>query len=136
MLTSLRSLTGLAGCSYGASRSTGCLKKLLAKEIDIITGLGVKIHYNKTLGKEISLKDLKERYDAVFLAIGAQKSTSMRVRNEEAKGVFGGIDFLYNVAKGNKIDVGKSAVIVGGGNTAIDAARTCIRLGAKKVSIV
>ncbi len=79
---------------------------------------------------------MKERYDAVFLAIGAQKSTSMRVRNEEAKGVFGGIDFLYNVAKGNKIDVGKSAVIVGGGNTAIDAARTCIRLGAKKVSIV
>ncbi len=111
-------------------------KSLLAKEIEIITGLGVKIHYNKTLGKDFSLKELKEKYDAVFLAIGAQKSTAMRVKNEDAKGVFGGIDFLYNIAKGDKIDIGKSAVIVGGGNTAIDAARSCIRLGAKKVFIV
>jgi formate dehydrogenase major subunit len=111
-------------------------KKLLAKEIEIITGLGVRIHYNKSLGKEISLKDLKEKYDAVFLAIGAQKSSAMRVKNEDAKGVFGGIDFLYNIAKGHKIDVGRSVVIVGGGNTAIDAARTAVRLGAVKVTIV
>jgi formate dehydrogenase major subunit len=111
-------------------------KSLLAKEIEIITRMGVKIHFNKTLGKDFSIKDLKERYDAVFLAIGAQKSTAMRVKNEDAKGVFGGIDFLYTVAKGNKIDIGKGVVVVGGGNTAIDAARTAVRLGAGNVTIV
>jgi formate dehydrogenase major subunit len=111
-------------------------KNLLAKEIEIITGLGVKIHYNKSLGKDIYLKDLKDRFDALFLAIGAQKSTAMRVKNEDAEGVFGGIDFLYNIAKGKKVDVGKGVVIVGGGNTAIDAARTAVRLGPEKVTIV
>jgi formate dehydrogenase major subunit len=111
-------------------------KNLLAKEIEIITRMGVKIHFNKSLGKDFSLKDLKATYDAVFLAIGAQKSTAMRVKNEDAKGVYGGIDFLYNVAKGHKVDVGKSVVIVGGGNTAIDATRTSIRLGAQKVAVV
>jgi formate dehydrogenase major subunit len=111
-------------------------KNLLAKEIEIITRLGVKIHFNKTLGKDISLRELKDKYDALFLAIGAQKSSSMRVKNEDAKGVFGGIDFLYNIAKGNRIDVGKSVVIVGGGNTAIDATRTSIRLGAQRVTVV
>ena len=111
-------------------------KETLLKEIGLITTLGINIEYNKTLGHDFSLKELKSRYDAVFLAIGAQKSTAMRIRHEETSGVYGGVDFLHNIASGKKIDIGENVIVVGGGNTAIDAARTSIRLGAKKVSIV
>jgi formate dehydrogenase major subunit len=112
-------------------------KKTLLREVEIIQSLGVNITYNKALGKDFSIADLKAKYDAVFVAIGAQKSTKMQVINEETEGVYGGIDFLADVARGKAKDLkGKSVIVVGGGNTAIDAARTSVRLGAGKVIIV
>ncbi|MFH1223810.1 MAG: NAD(P)-binding protein, partial [Pseudomonadota bacterium] len=112
-------------------------KKTLLREVEIIQSLGVNIFYNKALGKDFDLTQLKSKYDAVFVGIGAQKSTKMQVINEETPGVFGGIDFLAEVARGKAKDLkGKNVIVVGGGNTAIDAARTSIRLGSAKVIIV
>lgn len=110
--------------------------RTLMKEVDGITDLGVKIHYNRRLGSDLSLEYLRSQYDSVFLAIGAQKSTRMGIPNEDAAGIFGGIHFLADVVRGEKPAIGSDVVVVGGGNTAIDAARTALRLGAKKVTIV
>jgi len=112
-------------------------KKTLLREVEIIQSLGVNIFYNKALGKNFTIPVLKSKYDAVFVAIGAQKSTKMQVVNEEAEGVYGGIDFLADVVRGKGPNLkGKRVIVVGGGNTAIDAARTSVRLGAEKVMIV
>jgi len=91
------------------------------------------------LGRDFSIDDLLERdgYSAVVLAIGAQISRGMRIPGEELEGVLGGTDFLRNVALGNAPSMaGKRVAVVGGGNTAIDAARTAMRLGATEVHLV
>ena len=112
-------------------------EEILDKEIEGITGLGVDIHLNKALGRDFTLDDLFDReYEAVFLGLGAQSGTSMRVENEDADGVLSGIDFLEDV-KMKRIDSLKGKVgVIGGGNTAMDAARTALRLGADEVSII
>jgi formate dehydrogenase major subunit len=109
-------------------------RDVLAKEIGIIERMGVDIRLEKRLGKDFTLDSLAKDYDAVFLAIGAQGSSSMRVEGEAA--AIPGIDFLERVSEGEEVDLGDDVVVVGGGNTAIDAARTAVRLGAKKVSIL
>ncbi len=109
-------------------------RDILASEIGIIEKMGVSIECGRRLGRDFTVDSLMEEYDALFLAIGAQSSTSMRVEGEGA--ALPGIDFLERVAKGEKIDLGDDVVVVGGGNTAIDAARTSLRLGAKKVTIL
>lgn len=111
-------------------------KSVLNKELESVFGLGVKVHYNKRLGRDFSVADLKNGFDAVFIAIGAQKSGSLRCENDGAEGVLGGIDFLYDVATGKTNALCGKVAVVGGGNTAIDAARTAVRLGAKEVSII
>jgi formate dehydrogenase major subunit len=109
-------------------------RDILAKEIDIIKKMGVSIQCGKLLGKDFTIDSLLADNDALFLAIGAQSSSSMRVEGEGA--AIPGIDFLEAIAKGNKVDIGDDVVVVGGGNTAIDAARTSRRLGAKNVTIL
>ncbi len=111
-------------------------KDILDKEIENIEKMGVQIHYNKRLGKDFTIKSLKGDFDAVFVAIGAWSASSMRCPGEDADGVFGGIDVLYRVAKGENVDLGKKVCVVGGGNTAIDAVRTAVRLGAEEVTLV
>ncbi len=112
-------------------------KNELLKEISVIVSLGVNIIYNKTLGVDFNISDIRSKYDAVFVAIGAQKSTKMQVVNEDSEEVFGGIDFLEAVSQGRAPNIkGKDVVVVGGGNTAIDASRTATRLGANEVTIV
>ncbi|MFH1829280.1 MAG: FAD-dependent oxidoreductase [Pseudomonadota bacterium] len=109
-------------------------RDILAKEIEIIEKMGVPIECNKRLGRNFTVDLLLKDYDALFLAIGAQSSSSMRVEGEGA--TLPGIDFLEQVAKGNKVDIGDEVIVVGGGNTAVDAARTSLRLGAKNVTIL
>ncbi|TAL17099.1 dihydropyrimidine dehydrogenase subunit A [bacterium] len=114
-------------------------RELLRHEVDIIKDLGVEIRYNTDVGKDISLEDLTGgEYRSVFIAIGARLGTSMGVPGEgdEITGFYKGADYLRDVALGKKVYVGDTAIIVGGGNVAIDCARTALRTGFKKVKIV
>ncbi len=106
---------------------------VLDREIELITALGVEIKYNTKVGKDISFASLREAYDAVIVGIGAWLSTGIGCEGEDAEGVIGGIDFLRSVIRNEKVDVGSRVAIVGGGNTAMDACRTAVRLGAKEV---
>jgi len=105
-------------------------------EADAIAALGATFKYNTKLGTDVSLEELQSEYDAVFLGLGAQKASGMRTPGEELDGVQSGIEFLGNVSRDESLPIGKIVVVVGGGNTAIDAARTALRLGADKVSIL
>jgi homotetrameric NADPH-dependent glutamate synthase len=112
-------------------------KKVLDWEIEGILNLGIEHHTNKTFGRDIDLNSLvADGYDAVFLSIGAWEDAKLRVEGEELDGCYTGIDFLSRLANGETIPIGRSAVVIGGGNTAIDCTRNLIRLGAEEVSIV
>ncbi|WP_148138003.1 NAD(P)-binding protein [Candidatus Formimonas warabiya] len=111
-------------------------KGTLDKEIDLIKNLGVKIMTNKTLGTHVRLQDLHEDFDAVYLAIGSWRATPLQIEGENLDGVWLGIQFLEQVTKHADIKLGKNVVVIGGGNTAIDCARTALRLGAKSVRLV
>jgi len=103
----------------------------------MIENMGVKILTENKLGRDLSLKDLRNQdYEAVFLGIGAPVNMSMGIPGEEAEGVIQGMDFLrqYNIR--GSVPVGKKIIVIGGGNAAVDAARTSIRLGADEVTIL
>ncbi len=110
---------------------------VLDKEIQYIIDHGVEVKTETRLGRDFTLDQLIEQgYDALFLALGAQKAKSMRVKNEDAPGVVGGIEYLDQVTKQGTPTHSGHVLIVGGGNTAIDASRTALRSGADKVSIL
>ena len=112
-------------------------KQVLDWEIETILDLGVDFHTNVKFGHDFDLGSLvASGFDAIFLGIGAWKDASLRVEGEDLKGCFTGIDFLSRLAGGEKLPIGETAAIIGGGNTAIDCTRNLIRLGAKKVYIV
>ncbi len=112
-------------------------KQVLDWEIESILNLGVDFHTNVKFGHDFDLSSLvASGFDAIFLGIGAWKDASLRVEGEDLKGCFTGIDFLSRLADGEKLPIGETAAIIGGGNTAIDCTRNLIRLGAKKVYIV
>ena len=96
-----------------------------------------KLQTNVALGRDFTIASLKEHgFDAVFLGIGAWRSSLMRVQNENAPGVLSGIEFLKNFGLRKKIDIHGTVAVVGGGNTAIDCARTALRLGVKEVKLL
>ncbi|HHX20057.1 MAG TPA: FAD-dependent oxidoreductase [Clostridiaceae bacterium] len=111
-------------------------KDVLRKEVEIIEKMGAKLVPNTRLGRDISLEHLRAKYDAVYLAIGLWKSTPLRVPGEDLDGVFGGIDFLYDFVTAKPLNIGKRVAVIGGGNTAMDAARTAVRLGASEVLVL
>lgn len=111
-------------------------KDVLDKEIENIEKMGAQFNYNKKLGRDFTVESLKSEYDAVFIATGAWKSSSLRCDGDDAFGVIGGIDMLYKVANGENVNLGKNVAVVGGGNTAIDAVRTAVRLGAESVTLI
>ena len=111
-------------------------REILGREIKWITDHGVEVRTQTALGKDISLDQLRDEYDAVLLAMGCWKSSPMRVPGEDLPGVFGGIDFLYKVNNGLETGIGARVAVVGGGNTAMDACRCAKRLGAEKVMVV
>lgn len=108
-------------------------KEDLEWEIGVIEKMGVDIIYNTKVGVDIPFETVRSDYDAVLLGIGAWVSTGVSCKGENAKGVMGGIDFLRKVVRNEEVKIGKKVAIVGGGNTAMDAARTAVRLGAEKV---
>ena len=109
---------------------------VLAKEIGVIEALGVKIMTGKALGTQISLEGLRNDFDAVYLAIGSWRATALNLEGEAAGSVRLGIEYLQRVASGIDLPLGERVVVVGGGNTAIDCARTALRLGAKNVQLL
>src|SRR5699024_8128231 len=111
-------------------------KKVLDEEIDIIKKLGADFKNNIEIGRDISFKYIRDNYDAVYLGIGAWESSKLNIENEDCEGVIGGIDFLRKNILGEKIYTGKKVLIVGGGNTAMDACRTAKRLGAEEVTLL
>jgi len=110
-------------------------RQLLQREADIVAALGVEIEYGVKLGRDVSLRELKEKYDAVFLGTGAFKSKPMGVEGED-QGYDGfsegGIHYLRKVALGEPIETPPRVVVVGGGNTAIDCVRVALREGAEE----
>lgn len=111
-------------------------KSVLQKEIDLIENIGVVFKNNINIGRDITLNKLKEEYDAVLVAIGAWNSSKMRVKGEDLKNVWGGIDLLREVVLGVRPNLGENVAVCGGGNTAMDACRTAVRLGAKNVYVI
>jgi indolepyruvate ferredoxin oxidoreductase alpha subunit len=111
-------------------------RDILAKETDMIKKLGVEIKLNTRIGKDIKFADLQKDYNAVFVAVGAQKGRSLGIENDHAAGVIDGTEFLYKINTGEKVNAQEKVVVVGGGNVAIDCARTCVRLGFKDVNVV
>ena len=112
-------------------------KFVVENEIAYIVDVGVEIRTNIEFGKDITIESLKnDGYKAIFIAIGTQLSRKMNVPGEELEGVIPAIEFLKAVNTGKHVDVGKKVAVIGGGNSAIDAARTAKRLGAERVMIL
>ncbi len=110
-------------------------KSVLQKEVQFIRKLGVKFLFNQRLGQNFSFETLIDKYDAVYLAIGAWKDIDPNIPGEKAKGVFAGTEILKELALGKMPKLGERVVIIGGGNVAIDSARSLWRLG-KDVTVV
>ncbi len=102
-------------------------REIVLKEVERIANTGVEIKVNH---KITDLEPLRKEFDAVFLACGSMKEVKLGIPGEDLKGVYSGMEFLKKAKMGEKVDIGKKVVVIGGGNTAIDAARVAWRLGA------
>ena len=112
-------------------------KQVLMKEIQTIKDLGMEIETSVTVGKDLSFDDLwKDEYKAIFIGAGAHKSQKLKIEGGNLKGVIHALDFLRSVNSDKKMEIGKNVVVIGGGNVAIDAARTALRREANEVTIL
>ncbi len=111
-------------------------KAVLAAEVASIAALGVEMKNNVKVGTDVTLESLRREYDAVLVAVGAWKSTTIGCEGDSLRGVVGGIDMLREVNLGNRPDLGRNVAVVGGGNVAMDACRTAVRLGAEHVYVI
>ena len=109
---------------------------VLQHEIELVQRVGVNIHLGTSVGKDISFDELRSSSDAIFVATGTQLPQRVNIEGENLQGVIHGINFLKMVNLGKDVDLGKHVVVIGGGNTAIDSARTALRLGVEKVTIL
>ncbi|PYX83480.1 MAG: hypothetical protein DMG68_22220, partial [Acidobacteria bacterium] len=106
-------------------------KEALRHEIELIERLGTKFIFNTRVGFDIPLNDLEDRFDAVFISIGTWKESWVYQPGTELKGVFPALNFLEAVARGESLALGRKVAVIGGGNAAIDSARTALRTGAE-----
>lgn len=123
---------------YEATRQLGGMMKLgipeyrldrdlLTAELDAIVSLGVDVHLETRLGVDVTFQELRERHDALFLAIGASLGRGLDIEGGDADGVLKAIEFLINMNQGFHVDVGERVIVIGGGDVAMDAARTALR---------
>jgi len=111
-------------------------KNVVMEEIDIILSLGVGIRTGLYLGQDFTIEGLLKDFQGIVLAIGSQKSLFPRCKGIELSRIYGAVDFLKQVCRGQRPHVGENVVIIGAGHTALDASRTCLRLGSRKVTIL
>jgi NADH-quinone oxidoreductase subunit F len=111
-------------------------KEELQKEINAIKQVGLNIQTNTKVGSDILFEELKKKHDAIYIATGTQLSRKIGIDGENLKGVYHGLDFLRDVNLNREVDIKGVVAVIGGGNTAIDAARTAMRKGAKEVHIL
>ncbi len=111
-------------------------ESVIDEEVAVLAEMGIEFRYGTTFGKDVTSRKLKERFDALFLAVGAQTPALMHIPGEDGPGILSGIEFLRLVATGREFDPVGHVVVAGGGNTAVDAARTAARLGAESVTII
>jgi formate dehydrogenase (NADP+) beta subunit len=111
-------------------------RELIKLEINAILNLGVELRVNQRIGRDFTLTDLRAQgYRAVFLAVGAHKGRDMQVEGVDLDGVFKGVDYLLNVNMGYRLEIGNRVLVVGGGNVALDVARTALRTGVPEEAV-
>ncbi len=110
-------------------------RKVLDDEIEAILATGVELRCGIKIGADLSLHDLQQEYQAVYLAPGAQQSQGLDIPGDQGQGVLGAVEMLRDYHQDQAVAIGKRVVVIGGGNTAVDAARTALRLGAEEVTI-
>jgi formate dehydrogenase major subunit len=112
-------------------------KKILDREIGNIAEAGIHVRTGQRLGTHFTLKDLtREGFEAVFISTGAWQTRKMGIEGENLEGVLSGLEFLRNIRMGKDITVGKRVAAIGGGNSVLDVAQSCLRMGAEEVTIV
>lgn len=111
-------------------------KDVLAFEVEEIRRAGVEIKLNTRVGRDISFDRLRSENDAVFVSVGAHNDQKLGIPGEDLEGVLSAVEFLRNVSLGKEVKIGRRVAVVGGGNAAIDAARTALRLGAGEVHMI
>ncbi|OGC77389.1 MAG: pyridine nucleotide-disulfide oxidoreductase [candidate division Zixibacteria bacterium RBG_16_50_21] len=112
-------------------------RHLLNEEIEYMEKLGIDFRTNVGLGRNITLEQLKKQdYKALFLAVGTQSGVTLGIKGEDLPGVYSGVDFLRRVNLGIRTPLGRRVAVIGGGNTALDAARTALRMGSERVAIL
>jgi 2-oxoacid:acceptor oxidoreductase delta subunit (pyruvate/2-ketoisovalerate family) len=131
-VTILESMPVLGGKLRWAIPEYRLPKSILDQEIEKILSLGIRVKKNMEVGHHIPFRELK-RYQAVFIAVGSQKYIPLSIPGEDSRGVVSGIEILKRLNLGEEMNLGSKPVVVGGGNTAIDVARSCLRLGRKPV---
>ncbi len=112
-------------------------KDRLEDDTDAILATGIEVKYGVKVGQDVKLDELRVKYDAVLITVGASTDKKLGLEGEDAEGVMSAVGFLRSVGMGEAPDLkGQEVVVIGGGNVSMDAVRTAVRLGAKKVSIV
>ncbi len=111
-------------------------REIVQKAIDEVRQLGVEILTGSPIGKQVNLESLRKEFDAVYIAAGAHKAETLGIPGEDLQGVIHGVTFMRMVNLGEEIRLGQKVAVVGGGNTAMDTARSSFRLGAKEVFIL
>jgi len=111
-------------------------REALREDIDDVLSKGVESVTNCNIGEDITMKELREKHDAVLVAVGLAESRSLPIPGVDGPGVLLAIPFLFNAAYGKPTGIGKRVLVIGGGNVAVDVARTALRLGAENVEMV
>jgi heterodisulfide reductase subunit A len=136
-VTIFEALPVIGGMLYAGIPSYRLPRDILEKEIQAIQSLGVEMKTNSPIGPSLTFNDLfGQGYRAIFIALGAHQDQKLGIPGEEKPCVLPGVVFLRKVNLGEKVEVGDRVAVIGGGNVAIDAARTALRLGAKEVTII
>ena len=135
MVTVFEVQSSPGGMMYSGIPGYRLSKEVLKGEIKLIEEAGVKILLNTPIRSKEEFEKLREDYQAIFIAIGAQRSKKLRVEGSDLKGVLYGIEFLKDINMGKEVSLGERVAVIGGGNVAVDVALSSLRLGAKEVHL-